>query len=80
MNKDIRQQRLTLLSEINRLVAGCDGCKTRAHFNTLGDPTGLSHACKACPLGQKISKYGEKLLAVTRPRKKIKKPKKVLTE
>ncbi|WP_076145824.1 zinc-finger domain-containing protein [Paenibacillus odorifer] len=62
MKDEIRKERLRLLSEIDDLEENCNGCMTRKQFNNLKDATGLSHACKACPVGMKLSKYGDKLL------------------
>ncbi|TVX85989.1 zinc-finger domain-containing protein [Paenibacillus agilis] len=65
MKAEVRRERVKLLMEIDRIQQPCDGCRTRAHFNNLKDATGLSHACKACPVGKKLSQYGNKLLKLT---------------
>lgn len=66
---DIRKERLRLLSEIDRIEQACTGCKIRAHYNNLKDATGLSNACKVCPVFEELSQYGEQLLGLTNPRK-----------
>lgn len=70
MKAEVRKERLRLLSEIDIVEKACEGCPTRAHFNNLKDATGLSHACKECPVFAELSQYGEKLLKLTEPRKK----------
>ena len=67
---DIRKQRIALLAEVDQLQGICLSCATRKHFNDLKDATGLSHACKACPVGQEMSGYGEKLSTLLNDRKK----------
>ncbi|EJW13929.1 zinc-finger domain-containing protein [Paenibacillus alvei] len=62
MKAEVRKERLKLLREIDRIEEACNGCRTRAHFNNLKDATGLCNACKACPVGQELSQYGNKLL------------------
>ncbi|WP_090739396.1 zinc-finger domain-containing protein [Paenibacillus sp. Mc5Re-14] len=71
MKAEIRKERLRLLSEIDTIEKACEGCPTRAHFNNLKDATGLIQACRECPVFADLSQYGERLLKLSEPRKKI---------
>jgi hypothetical protein len=71
MNKDMRKKRVALLSEVDQLQSSCKGCAIRTHYHNLRDATGLSHACKVCPVGNQISEYGEKLTSLISSRKRI---------
>lgn len=67
MDKDtVRKERQRLLSEIDEIQKECVDCKTRYEYNKAKDSTGLKNACSACPVGQKLSRYGEKFLELTR--------------
>lgn len=61
MNPEVKELRLKLLHEIDTLQENCKPCETRKMFDNAKDATGLSRACKQCPIGLELSKYGDKL-------------------
>ncbi|MGG0794749.1 zinc-finger domain-containing protein [Brevibacillus laterosporus] len=69
--KATQQERILILYEIDDLTKGCEGCKIHYEFNKTKDITGLTNACKECPLGQRIGQYGNRLLELTKKSRKI---------
>ncbi|MCR8994727.1 zinc-finger domain-containing protein [Brevibacillus laterosporus] len=69
--KAMQQERIRLLYEIDDLTKGCEGCKIHHEFNKTKNITGLTNACKECPLGQRIGQYGNRLLELTKKSRKI---------
>lgn len=72
MADELRSQRVELLLEVERIQQKCIGCQIHYAFNKAKDVTGLTNACKACPVGHEIAQYGDKLMQLTRKRKKAK--------
>jgi Zinc-finger len=62
--------RETILIKIDKLQhEHCDNCQTHYELNKKKDITALTKACQACPIGQQIKSYGDKLLEITRRKK-----------
>lgn len=72
VRKEYRTKRISVLSKMERYRVDCKGCETHKAFNKAKDITGLTNACKQCPVGIELSKLGQQLLQLTKTKKQNK--------